>query len=186
MQWMNTKDGYGWLAIALHWLVATGIVVMLVIGFRAEALGEAGDRTGRAAMMGLHIGLGATLWLVLLARVFSSWLQTKPTPAEQAPPFKFLASATHQLLLVAILIQIISGPLAVWSGGRPINVFDIVAIPSPFPERNEGVHELAELLHAIGRWAIIVLASLHVLAVVKHTFVDKDGVLARMLSPKRP
>jgi len=96
-----------------------------------------------------------------------------------------LATATHQLLLLAILIQIVSGPLAIWSGGRAINVFDVVSIPSPFAERNQGVHEFAELLHAIGRWSLIVLGSLHVLAVLKHTFIDKDGVLRRMLTPAR-
>lgn len=182
MQLTNTKDGYGWIAIALHWLAVVAIILMLITGFRADMLGEAGDRAGRAAMMGWHVGLGASFLLILLARVFSSWLQPKPTPLEQPRPLMWIASATHQILLIAILIQIVSGPLAIWSGGRDINVFDLFALPSPFAERNEGVHEFAELLHAIGRWTIIVAGSLHVLAVIKHAF-DKKGVLRRMLSP---
>lgn len=183
MQWTNTEAGYGWIAIALHWLAVVAIVLMLVTGFQAEALGEAGDREGRAAMMGLHIGFGASFLLLLAARVASSWLQVRPAPIEQPRPFKLLASATHQILLLAILIQIISGPLAVWSGGRAINVFDAFAIPSPFAVRNEGVHEFAELLHAIGRWTIIVAGSLHVLAVVKHALFG-GGIMQRMLSPR--
>jgi cytochrome b561 len=183
MQYLNSKAGYGWISITLHWLAVIGIIVMLVIGFRAEALGEAGDREGRAVAMSWHIAIGASIWLILFARVLSSWLQPKPTPVQQPRPLMLLASATHQLLLVAILIQIVSGPLAVWSGGRAINVFDAFSLPSPFAERNEGVHELAELLHAIGRWSIIVLATLHILAVVKHSVIDKDRVLQRMLAP---
>lgn len=182
-QWINTKNGYGWLSISLHWLAALSIILMLIIGFRAEILGEAGDRAGRSAVMAWHIGLGALLWLALFARVLASWLQPKPAPVPQARPLMVLASATHQLLLIAILIQLVSGPLAVWSGGRAINVFDLFAIPSPFAERNQGVHEFAEVLHGVGRWAIIVLALLHILAVVKHTFIDKDRVLQRMLAP---
>jgi len=182
-QWINTKDGYGWISIALHWLAVIAIVLMLIIGFRADMLGDAGDRAGRAAAMGWHIGLGFFLFVILLARVLSSWLQPKPTPVEQPRHLMWLASATHQLLLIAILIQILSGPLAVWSGGRAINVFDLFAIPSPFAERNEAVHEFAERVHRVGRWAIIVLASLHILAVIKHTFVDKNRVLQRMLAP---
>lgn len=184
-QWINTKDGYGWIAIALHWVAVLAIVLMLVIGFRAEQLAEAGDRAGRAAAMGWHIGIGTMLWLVLFARVLSSWLQPKPTPVEQPPHFMWLARATHQLLLVAILIQLISGPLAVWSGGRAINVFDMFALPSPFSERNQAIHELAEVLHGIGRWAIIVLGTLHIVAVIKHTFFDRDRVLQRMLAPPK-
>lgn len=185
MQWTNTKSGYGWLSIGLHWLAAIAVVVMLVTGFQADFAGEAGDRAARAALMGLHISFGASVALILLARVFASYAQARPTPPEQAPALKFLSSATHQILLLAILIQVISGPLAVWSGGRAINVFDIFSIASPFAERNDAIHEFAEVLHAIGRWALIGAITLHVLGALKHALVDRDGVLKRMLAPTK-
>ncbi len=185
MQWTNTKNGYGWLSIGLHWLAAIAVVAMLVTGFQADFAGDAGDRATRSALMGLHISFGASVALILLARVFASYAQPRPTPPEQAPVLKFLSSATHQVLLLAILIQVISGPLAVWSGGRPINVFDVLSIPSPFAERNQGVHELAELLHAIGRWTLVGAISLHVLGALKHAIIDRDGVLKRMLAPAK-
>lgn len=183
MQWINDKRGYGWLSIALHWIAAVVILTMLITGFRADMAADAGDRELRSLIMGWHISLGASFALVLLARVFASYAQPRPLAPEQAPPLKLLAIGTHQLLLIAILIQVISGPLAVWSGGRPINVFDLFAIPSPFAERNESVHEAAEVLHAIGRWTLVVLISLHVLGALKHAFIDRDGVLRRMLAP---
>ncbi len=183
MQWINDKNGYGWLSIALHWAAALIIVAMFVTGFRADMADEAGDREARAMLMGWHISIGAAFALVLLARVIASYGQPRPTPPEQAPALKFLSSATHQLLLLAILIQVISGPLAVWSGGRAINIFDIVSIPSPFAERNEGVHEIAGTLHAIGRWMLIVLISLHILGAIKHVLMDDKGSF-RMLTPR--
>ncbi|MBL8548040.1 MAG: cytochrome b [Hyphomonadaceae bacterium] len=185
MQWINTKDGYGWLSITLHWLAAIGIILLLTTGFRADFAGEAGDRAARSALMGWHVGLGATFALILLARVFASYAQPRPTAPEQAPALKFLSAATHQALLLAILVQVISGPLAVWSGGRAVNVFDIFAIPSPFAERNEGVHEFAELMHAIGRWTIVGALGLHVLGALKHALIDRDGVLMRMIRPAK-
>lgn len=186
MQWTNTKSGYGWLSIALHWLAAIAVIVMLVTGFQAGFAGDAGDRVARRALMGLHISFGAAVALLLLARVFASYLQPRPTPPEQAPFLKFLSSATHQVLLLAILLQVISGPLAVWSGGRAINVFDLFSLPSPFAARNQGIHELAETLHLIGRWALVGAISLHVLGALKHMMIDGDGVLRRMLAPARP
>ncbi len=185
MQWTNSKDGYGWLSIALHWTAALAVILMLVTGFRADMAADAGDRATRAAVMGWHVGLGACFFLILLLRVVSSYLQPRPAAAEQAPLLKFLSAATHQILLLGILIQIISGPLAVWSGGRAINVFDVIAIPSPFAERNQDVLELAELLHAIGRWALVAFIGLHVLGALKHTFIDSDGIMRRMLSPPK-
>ena len=186
MQWINTKNGYGWLSIILHWLAAIAVITLLVIGFRAEFAGDAGDREARAMLMGWHISLGASFALILLARVFASYAQPRPQPPEQAPILKFLSTATHQVLLLAILLQVISGPLAVWSGGRAINVFDLFSIPTPFAERNQGVHELAEVLHGIGRWALIGALSLHVLGALKHVLIDRDGVLQRMLAPAKP
>jgi len=185
MQWTNTKSGYGWLSIGLHWLAAIAVAVMLVTGFQADFAGDAGDREARASLMGLHISFGASVALILLARVFASYAQPRPAPPEQAPILKFLSSTTHQILLLAILIQVVSGPLAVWSGGRAINVFDIIAIPSPFAERNQGIHEIAELLHAIGRWALVGAIALHVLGTLKHVMIDRDGVLKRMLAPTK-
>jgi cytochrome b561 len=185
MQWTNSKDGFGWLSIALHWTAAIAVILMFVTGFRADMAAEAGDRAARAALMGWHIGLGASFFLILLLRVVSSYAQPRPTPPEQTPLLKFLSAATHQVLLLGILIQIISGPLAIWSGGRAINVFDVFSIPSPFAERNESIHEIAELMHAVGRWALIVFIGLHVLGALKHVFIDRDGIMRRMLAPPK-
>ena len=185
MQWINDNRGYGWLSITLHWLAALAILFMLWSGFSADFAEDAGNREARASFMRLHIGMGASVALLLLARVFASYAQPRPAPPEQAPLLKTLAAATHHLLLAAILIQVVSGPLAVWSGGRPINVFGWFALPSPFAERNDGVHEFAEVMHAIGRWTLVVLIGLHVLGALKHALIDRDGVLRRMLAPPR-
>ena len=185
MQWINSKTGYGWVSIALHWLAAIAVFAMLFTGFNADFAGEAGDRAKRAMFMGWHISLGASFALVLLARVFASYAQPRPTPPERAPLLKFLSSATHQILLIAILTQVLSGVLAVWSGGRAINVFDVISIPSPFAERNQGAHEIAEVIHAIGRWTIVGALTLHVLGTLKHAMIDRDGVLQRMLAPAK-
>lgn len=185
MQWTNTERGYGWLSIALHWLALIAIVAMFWSGFAAENAGELGDRAARRALMGFHTAFGASVALILFARVALHFLQRQPTPAPQSPALSFLSTATHKLLLLAILIQFISGPIAIWSGGRDINVFDLFAIPTPFAERNEAIHEGAEVAHAIGRWMLLSLIVLHVLGALKHAFIDRDGVLRRMLAPAK-
>ena len=185
MQWINSKTGYGWVSIALHWLAAIAVFAMLFTGFNADFAGDAGDRATRSMFMGWHISLGASFALVLVARVFASYAQPRPTPPEQAPLLKFLSSATHQILLIAILTQVLSGVLAVWSGGRAISVFDVISIPSPFAERNQGAHEISEVIHAIGRWTIVGALALHVLGALKHAMIDRDGVLQRMLAPTK-
>lgn len=181
----NTRDTYGWLTIGLHWIAAFGVIAMFATGIQAYIAGEAGDREARGAAMGLHIALGGTLFAFFAARIALHFAQPQPEKPAQAGWLNALAQWTQRLLLLAILIQIVSGPLAVWSGGRAINIFDVVSLPSPFAERNEGVHEAAELAHAIGRLMILALLPLHVLGALKHLVLNRDGVFTRILWPSK-
>jgi cytochrome b561 len=184
MTWTNSQERYGWLAIALHWIAAVGVIAMLTTGIQAYLAEAAGDRAARGAAMGLHISIGATFFAFFAARIIAPYMQPRPMKPKQAAWLNRVASATQHLLLVALLIQIISGPLAVWSGGRAINVFDVVSFPSPFAAAHEGVHEAAEIAHAVGRFTILVLLPLHVLGALKHLIIDRDGAFSRMLWPR--
>ena len=180
----NTKHTYGWLTIALHWIAAFGVIAMFATGIQAYLAGEAGDRAARATAMGLHISTGATLFAFFAARIALHFSQVQPEKPAQASWLNTLSSVTQNALLLAVLIQIVSGPLAVWSGGRAINVFDFVSLPSPFTERNNGVHEAAEFAHAIGRLLILVFLPLHAIGAFKHLLLDRVGVFSRMLWPR--
>lgn len=177
---INSRQAYGSLTIALHWLAAAAVLAMLYTGFTAD---WAADREAHRALMRIHVAVGASVFLILAARVIADYAQPRPVAPEQAAPLKLLAALVHHALLIGILVQIISGPLAVWSGARAINVFDIVSLPSPFATRNDALHEGAELAHAIGRWTIIGALLLHLAGVLKHALIDRDGVLKRMLVP---
>lgn len=181
MQIENTKSAYGWAAITLHWIAAIGVIAMFWLGIQAYLAEQAHDMAARRAAMGMHVSLGMTLFVFLAARVVWHYAQPRPAKPPQAGWLNAIASITQNLLLIAIAVQIVSGPLAVWSGGRPINVFGLVSLPSPFPARNQGVHEIAEIAHAIGRLVILVVVPLHVLGALKHVVIDRDNTLQRML-----
>lgn len=183
MTWTNTQERYGWLTIALHWIAAIGVIAMFATGFQAYLAGEAGDRAARGAAMGLHISIGGTLFAFFAARIILNYTQPRPEKPKQAAWLNRVANATQHLLLVALAVQIISGPLAVWSGGRAINIFDVVSLASPMG-RNEALHEFAELAHAVGRITILVLLPLHVLGALKHLVLDRDGAFTRILWPR--
>ncbi|MDX2276720.1 MAG: cytochrome b/b6 domain-containing protein [Hyphomonadaceae bacterium] len=184
MQWTNSERGYGWLTIALHWIAAIGVVFMFAFGLQAEWLDEAGDEAGHRAFMAAHISLGITLFVFFLARIVQHYVQKQPAPVSQSALLNRVAWVTHNALLLAILLLIVSGPLMIWSNARAIQVWDWFALPSPFAERNRGLHELGEVMHAIGRYAIWVLVPLHVLAALKHLIFDRDGVFSRIFIAK--
>lgn len=187
MQTWNSKQAFGWVSIALHWIAAIGVLAMIYTGLQGGWAEEAHNRDLHRAYMATHVSLGGTLIVFALARVFAHYAQTQPAlPSGGPQALKGVARIVHHLLLFGIIVQFVSGPLLVWSGAHPINIWNAIALPSPFAERNRDVHEFAELLHMIGRWTLIILIPLHVLAALKHEFLDRDGVLMQMFEPGRP
>lgn len=182
----NTKQHYGWVAIALHWAVAIVVIAMLYFGLNAEWAGEAGDRELRRAFMRSHIAVGAFAAVLVLIRVSWSLSQPRPEVIGAQGLLKLVARLTHAALLLALLILVVSGPMAVWSGGRAIDVFGWFSIPTPFANENEQLHESAETVHGIGRWMLYIALPLHLLGVLKHLVIDRDGTLARMLWAEGP
>jgi len=182
MSMTNTRAAYGWAAIALHWISAVGVVAMYFLG---EQMEDAPDRAAKIAAQGLHVSVGALLFTFLFARLLWSLSQPEPAPIERNKWLRIAARVVQGLFLLMIAILIVTGPVAVWSAPRPIAVFDLFSIPSPFPARVAWLHDLAEDVHGAATklfWPLIVL---HVGGALKHLIVDRDGTVQRMLWVRR-
>ena len=178
MQLGNTRTAYGWIAIALHWISAAGVIALYFLG---ETLEEAVGRPAKAAAMLNHVSVGVLVFTFLAARLIWSASQPKPAPLETRKWFALAAKVVAIAFLAMIAIQIITGPLIVWSGGRALQVFDWFAIPSPFPQRIRWLHEATELPHKLAPNLCWPLISLHVGGALKHLVSDRDKTLPRML-----
>ena len=75
---------------------------------------------------------------------------------------------------------VISGYLITSADGSAIDVFDWFAVPSITGDQ-KGLEDTAGDIHEIATWAIIILASVHALAALKHHLLDRDDTLRRML-----
>lgn len=178
MQLGNTRTAYGWIAIALHWISAVGVIVLYFLG---DTLEEAVGRPAKAAAYLNHVSVGVLLFTFLAARLIWSATQSKPAPLETRKWFALAAKVVAIAFLAMIAIQIITGPLIVWSGGRALQVFDWFAIPSPFPQRIGWLREAAELPHKLAPNLFWPLLILHVGGALKHVVIDRDKTLLRML-----
>ena len=129
MSLTNTRAAYGWIAIALHWISAVGVTALYFLGERME---DAADRAEKIAARDLHVSVAMLLIAFLAARLFWTASQPSPRPIEQNRVLRIAAHAVQGLFLLMIAVLIVTGPLAVWSTGQPLQVFDLLAIPSPF------------------------------------------------------
>jgi cytochrome b561 len=174
----NTRQAHGWVAIALHWISAVGMTALYFLGERME---DAPDRAAGIAARNLHVSVGMLLFAFLAARILWSLSQPKPASLETRPLFRIAAIVVHVLFLLMIALLLVTGPLSVWSTGRPIQVFDLFSLPSPFSARAPTIHEFAEEVHEAASKLFWPLIILHVGGALKHLVVNRDRTLQRML-----
>lgn len=174
----NTAAGFGWAAIALHWISAISVAVLYFLG---EQMEEAPGRAERLAAQDLHVSVGVLLVALLAARVVWSASQPAPASLERNRWLRFAAKVVQRLFLLMIAVLIVTGPLAVWSAARPLEVFDWFVLPSPFSIRVDWLHELSEAVHGAATNLFWPLLALHVAGAAKHLVLDRDRTLQRML-----
>ncbi len=175
-------DRYSTGAIVLHWLTALLVIFMIVFGEELVEGAEHDDAAG-TFLPSIHVSVGVTILVLTLLRL--AWRlghAAPPYPATMKAWELTLAKVTH-LLFYALLIAVpLTGWLAFadWVREEPamyaVRVFGLFQLPAA-PLIGGEVKEL----HEIGSNAMMVLVILHVLAALKHQFVDGDGVFKRML-----
>ena len=181
----NSEKGYGWVAVLLHWIVAVGFITLYFLGEAYEhAKADNLPREEVLAAIRLHISFGAVFFLFFAVRVVSHFKQKKPEALGGPAPLNLLAKIIQWSFLAVIVAQIITGPLAVWSGGRDIGVFDWFSIPTPFDGKIEWLHELCEVIHVFAPSLFWPLLILHVAGALKHLVIDRDGTVKRMIIPR--
>ena len=114
----NTQIEYGSVAKWLHWLVALGILALIVLGLLQSDM-ESGPQ--RAGIRELHGSIALLVLAMMIVRI--AWRWTNETPAHPVGiPGWQRASAmlVHGAIYIAVFVQLISGALAVATGGKLI------------------------------------------------------------------
>jgi cytochrome b561 len=172
----DTKNGYGWISIALHWATVAIILPMWTIGRMAKGAGGEND----PALLHLHTTIGMSAYALLWARIIWRFRVGHPGPLPRQGAFLFaFAKYFHFCLLIAIGVMLVSGPLAVWLNGEAIQVFSL-AVPSPFPARPE-LYGVLRAIHRFTSALILFAVGLHVLAVFKHLILNRDGTFDKIM-----
>lgn len=177
------QQRYTAVAIALHWIIAFAIIGQIAVGW---LMGEMPPGADYFQVVQLHKSFGITILLLSVARIV--WRLMNPPPAEPPMPKwqAMLATATHILLYVLIIAMPLTGwIMASASSDAPTRYFDLVdirlpGIPALDAGTREGLEEGFEQIHSSLAWVMIGLLVLHVGGALKHQFIDKDGLLARM------
>lgn len=177
---------YSAVAIGLHWLIAAGIVLQIVLAGRME-----GPRTPTSfAITQLHKSVGITILLLSLTRL--GWRLINPPPPMPATMARWereLARAVHVGFYVVMIGMPLTGWLMVSASRIPVPTLLYGVVPWPnlpvvgdlAPAAKKLWHDLAEGSHGLLAKFAYVLLALHVAGALKHQLFSRDEpVLARM------
>ncbi|MFW6413570.1 MAG: cytochrome b [Oceanicaulis sp.] len=180
---------YSAVAIAFHWTIAFLLVGMVFYGWWMEGLRE-GLGTGETtfeqvgAAYNWHKTVGILILLLSLGRL--AWRLThKPPalPAHMKTWERYFARFTHVAFYAVMIGVPLGGYVAASAFGDafPILLFNEIALPKlPVPQTSD-FQAFSGSAHGAGGWVILVLLALHAGGALKHHFLDRDGVLTRMI-----
>jgi cytochrome b561 len=178
---VSTITPYGRAAVALHWVLALAITGAFAVGLYMHELPFSPTRL---KLYNWHKWAGVTILALSVLRLV--WRLTHRPPAlpaaiQQAMPGWQTSAfhATHHVLYLLFFIVPLTGWAYSSAAGFPIVWFGVLPLPD-FVPADKALAELIKPLHKFSTLALGGLVLMHVAAALKHQFIDRDGLLARM------
>lgn len=164
-------------AIALHWLLALAILGSFGVGWYMAGLPLSPQRV---KLYNWHKWAGVTILTLSAFRLL--WRLThRPPPDAPMPAWQQRASHLAHRALYVLFFAV---PLAGWAyssaAGFPIVWFGVLPLPDFVPV-DKALAEAIKPLHGWLAWTLIAVVVVHIAGALKHQFVDRDGLIARML-----
>jgi cytochrome b561 len=172
-----SDDRFTGVAIALHWIVAALVLVQVAWGWGMQEIPKQPPGP-RADAFNVHKSIGLAILALMLVRL--GWRARHPPP--RLPPMPAwqaaLARGNHAVLYAALFVMPVAGYLGSVFSGYPVRAFGIV-LPA-WGYKDDAIKNAMSLVHLATSWVLVVAIALHVAGVLKHTLVNRDGLVRRM------
>ncbi len=171
------SDRYTGTAIGLHWLMALLLVTAFSVGLYMADLPFSPQRL---KLYNWHKWAGVTILSLAVLRLL--WRLSHRPPADiPMPAWQARAAHLTHSLLYGLFFAV---PLVGWAyssaAGFPIVWFGVLPLPDFVPV-DKALAESLKPWHGYLAWTLAVLVVLHLAGALKHHFIDRDGLLRRML-----
>jgi len=166
-------------AIVLHWLIAILIAAAFALGVTMVDI--PGITPTKLKYFSWHKWLGVTVLGLACVRLL--WRLTHAAPAYPVdmPAWQQKAAhGLHALIYFLIFAVPVSGYFYSLAAGVPVVYLGIWPMPVLI-EADQQLKPVLKQLHYVLNTVLLACIVAHVLAALKHHFIDRDGVLKRML-----
>lgn len=170
---------YTYTAMLLHWLIALLVVAAFTMGLVMTDI--PGLTPTKLRYYSWHKWMGVTVLLLAVLRVLWRLGHAAPAYPDTMPRWQQAAArGLHGLLYVLIFAVPLSGYFYSLASGVPVVYLGLVELPVLI----DASPTLKPVLKAVHFWLNMLLAAsvaIHVGAALKHQFVDRDGLMRRIL-----
>lgn len=162
---MTFRNRYSAISTVNHWVTALLVVVMLAFGFTVAV---APSDAIADYVLGIHISLGFFVFIFVAWRVLFRLYEGFPANVGKTALERWAAYAVHRSILILLVLQVLTGPLYLFTEDECMNVFGWFSVCLPL-ESLAFIHEPTEWVHVnIGIYAIPVLIGLHFIGAIRH------------------
>ncbi|WP_367850186.1 cytochrome b [Rhodoferax sp. WC2427] len=173
---------YTAVAKLLHWVLALALIGIFGVGLYMADLPFSPQRL---KLYNWHKWAGITILSLSALRLLWRMTHRPPSlPAAMAQSMPRWQHWAHEGTHYAMYALFFAVPLIGWAyssaAGFPIVVFGVLPLPDLLAANKE-LAETIKPLHSLAAWALCALAALHIAAALKHQFIDRDGLIGRML-----
>lgn len=174
---MVQRSTYSKTAIWLHWAIA----LLIITNIGLAELTEDMAREARAPYMDFHKAFGITILVLSVGRLIWRLGHKPPALPAAMSGWQVIASKVSHFLFYALMIGLpIGGWLWMSTYPAPFSYFGLFEVPMLPVEGNKALGEALHEGHKLGGKAMLVLVVIHLAAVAKHQFMDKDNLIRRM------
>ncbi len=174
----DTIRRYATPAIALHWLLALLMLVLVILGW--FMIGIARGTSARGFYFNLHKSIGIVGGVAVILQLW--WRAKHPPPALPVtlPRWQIKASGvSHNLLYLCMAVLVVSGYVEANFTKYGVLFFGLHLPPWGWEDR-----EISAFLTAVHRYisyVFTILVAGHVAAAIYHGAVGRERIVARML-----
>lgn len=170
---------YSVIAILLHWLIALLIVSAFALGVTMVDI--PGITPAKLKYFSWHKWIGVSVLGLVCLRLL--WRLTHAAPPYPLAMPEWQMTAAHGLhgLLYALMFAVpVSGYFYSLAAGVPVVYLGVFPLPVLI-EPDPALKPILKQVHYALDMTMLAAVALHVAAALKHQFIDRDGVLRRML-----
>ena len=175
---------YSRTAMLLHWLIAFLLLGQFAFGWYLSEIPR--GTPPRGYFVNLHKSTGLLIGLLIVVRI--GWRLTHPPPAlpDSVPQWQQkVAAGTHYGLYVLMVMMPLSGYMASNFSKYGVNFFNVYKL-APWGNDDKVIYAFFNQTHLVTSWLLLAMVLVHVLAALKHVWVDRDTIFFRMWPQRSP